>query len=298
MKVRGTEKHRKPDPILHTKSYLGRFTSADPYVIQFEMRRAEDTDKQAKMLIEYLAEPRNHNRYVYGLNNPLKYTDPTGRRPPNYWEQLALNKLDDLIRQATALGKTELATALSNAKAEISQIIAQLGKKENSVPVGIAVYAILSIDSEEGKKFATDQPLIADGQVYGNETKCNVFVAMAHRWGGNIRAGNYPMANGGFPVANWLGDIKDRMHLKNLPVVYDVARVGDVVAWRAVGGENSGHSGISIGGGAMVYAGGPPDGRPQVQTINYVNERMNTQGGIFTGPSHEPGVIRRFNGKP
>ena len=45
-------------------------------------------------------------------------------------------------------------------------------------------------------------------------------------------------------------------------------------------------------------AEGPPDGRPQVQTITYVNGRMNTQGGIFFGPDHEPGVIRRFNGKP
>lgn len=100
---------------------------------------------------------------------------------------------------------------------------------------------------------------------------------------------------------NWLGDIRDSMKLKNLPVYYGAAGVGDVVAWRSTDAANtSGHSGISIGGGVMIYAGGQGGGTPQYKTIAYMNERMQTESRYLglVGPSHEPGVIRRYNGKP
>ncbi len=279
----------------------GRFITADPYIIQFEMKRGKSAEEQAEMLLEYLAEPRNHNRYIYALNNPLKYTDPLGMRPPNEWEKKALGKLDEWIAAEEKAGNKDLATALTNAKAEISAIIAKLGKKENSVGVGIAVFAILQVGTEEGKKYADNQALDAPGHTYGaGESKCNVFVAMAHINGGGIKSGNYPSVNGKFAVANWLGDWQDRMKLKNLPVHWGSAGVGDVVAWRNTDANQSGHSGVSIGGGAMIYAGGPRDGTPQVRTIAYVNGRMQTESSLFglISPSHEPGVIRRFNGKP
>jgi RHS repeat-associated protein len=276
-------------------STLGRFMSSDAYIIMFEMKKGKNASEQEERLKEYIAEPRNLNRYVYALDNPLKYTDPIGMRPPNYWEKLALAKLDDLEAAARKAGDNDLANALTSAKAEISQIIAAMGKRENSVAVGIAVYAILQVGTEDGKRFADNYHFTANGQVYDGN-KCNVLVAAAVIQGGHGK--NYPTVDGKFPVANFLGDIKDRQRLGGIPIVYDQARVGDIVAWRATGGKEPGHSGISIGGGAIVYAGGPPDGTPQVRTIDYVNQRMNTAGGIFTGPSHEPGVIRRYNGKP
>jgi RHS repeat-associated protein len=279
----------------------GRFITADPYIIQFEMKRGKDAEEQTEMLLEYLTEPRNHNRYVYALNNPLKHTDPTGMRPPNYWEQQALNKLDELISAAGKAGNKDLATALTNAKSEIVSIIDKLGKKQNSVAVGIAVFAILTVGEPEGEKYADDQALAAPGHTYGaGENKCNVFVAMAHINGGGIKAGNYPSVNGKFAVANWLGDIRDLMKLKNLPVHYGAAGVGDVVAWRNTDPNRPGHSGISIGGGAMIYAGGGRDGTPQARTIEFMNGQMQTGSSLFglIGPKHEPGVIRRYNGKP
>jgi len=285
-------------------SVHGRFTTADPYIIQFEMKRGDDAEERSEMLLEYLSEPRNHNRYVYALNNPVRHTDPSGMRPPNYWEQMALNKLDEWIAGATKAGNKDLATALTNAKAEIGAIIDKLGKKQNSVAVGIAVYAILSVGTDEGNKYADSTVLAAPGHTYGaGENKCNVFVAMAHINGGGIRPGNYPSFGGKFPVANWLGDIRDSMKLKNLPVHYGAAGVGDAVAWRNTDPNQPGHSGVSIGGGAMIYAGGSGGGRPKVDTINNMNRHMNTEGtrvlGItIIGPRHEPGVIRRFNGKP
>src|SRR5439155_20398213 len=49
----------------------GRFTSPDPYVIFFEMKRGRDAEEEQEMLLEYLMEPQNWAKYNYGLNNPL-----------------------------------------------------------------------------------------------------------------------------------------------------------------------------------------------------------------------------------
>jgi len=229
------------------------------------------------------------------MNNPLKHTDPTGMRPPNYWEQQALNKLDGLIAAANKAGRKDLAEALTNAKNEISAIIASLKKNENSRPVGIAVWAILNVGN---KQYDSSSTISSDGRTYGKGTKCNLFVAVAHREGGNIKAGDYPITDGVYPVANYLGDIQDRQKLKNLPVVYDVARVGDVVAWRYFEGRDSGHSAIYIGGGVVAYAGGGTTGTPKAETMTKVNDAMETQDGYIFNRTHDPGVIRRYNGKP
>jgi RHS repeat-associated protein len=49
----------------HYQSQTGRFTSTDPLL---DLESA-------------LTEPQRWNRYAYGLNNPLKFTDPDGRSP-------------------------------------------------------------------------------------------------------------------------------------------------------------------------------------------------------------------------
>jgi RHS repeat-associated protein len=47
-------------------SAQGRFTSPDPLVV-FNLKRDE--------FQEYLANPQHWNKYAYGLNNPLRYTE-------------------------------------------------------------------------------------------------------------------------------------------------------------------------------------------------------------------------------
>jgi cell wall-associated NlpC family hydrolase len=90
----------------------------------------------------------------------------------------------------------------------------------------------------------------------------------------------YPLVGGKAPVANWLGDAKDTQHLTNLGIITDgKLKPGDIVAWRANGGSDPGHSTIYIGGNVLVYAGGSgvngwPNGTPQAQTLTNVNSKF------------------------
>ena len=57
---------------------LGRFTSPDPYKIVAEIEFEKTEEKARAKLNNYLGKPQQWNAYVYTINNPLKYTDPTG----------------------------------------------------------------------------------------------------------------------------------------------------------------------------------------------------------------------------
>ncbi len=59
-------------------SGVGRFTSPDPYNIIFEKEKGRNKREKYKIFSRFIAEPKNWNRYIYVLNNPLKYSDPTG----------------------------------------------------------------------------------------------------------------------------------------------------------------------------------------------------------------------------
>jgi RHS repeat-associated protein len=76
---------------------LGRFTSPDPYKIVSEIQQEENAEKAKQKLNQYLSQPQQWNPYSYTINNPLKYTDPSGEviyltgTPEE--QQAALNRL-------------------------------------------------------------------------------------------------------------------------------------------------------------------------------------------------------------
>lgn len=57
----------------------GRFISVDPFNIIAENERSKNKREHDKLLIRYLFQPQNWNRYTYTRNSPLTYTDPDGQ---------------------------------------------------------------------------------------------------------------------------------------------------------------------------------------------------------------------------
>lgn len=78
------------------KPHVGRFTSPDPYKIVAEIKFEKTQEGAERMLKAYIAQPQKWNQYSYTINNPLRYTDPTG-------EEIWLRGTAEQIKEAEKL---------------------------------------------------------------------------------------------------------------------------------------------------------------------------------------------------
>ena len=61
-------------------NHLGRFSTCDPYKIVAEVRAEGDSHRAKELLKRFLVRPEQWNAYIYAINNPLRYRDPSGEK--------------------------------------------------------------------------------------------------------------------------------------------------------------------------------------------------------------------------
>jgi len=272
-------------------SGTGRFVSPDPYVIIFEKEKGRDEKERQRIFLDYSGQPQIWNKYTYGLNNPLKYSDPDGRRALTDSDLEKIEKLNKEWDKAMADGDTDLADAISRA---VNEIVAAIDAVPEGQPdpsnLRTVLYAIdqLGDMSYSNGGLGRDLSFQSNGwtiSVKRDDNKCNFFVGISWAIGGGIGlVGNgnttgVPVygtkgglgalwGNGYIPGANeWGNGNVDNFLLLKTP------RLGDVAAWpRPVG---PGHSGIYIGGGAAVYANAGAG--IKIQTVMYVSKDQKSR---------------------
>ena len=285
-------------------SVQGRFTSIDSFSIILEKDKGRNEKERTQILLRYISQPQNWNKYCYTLNNPLRLADPDGRRPITAEDEARLRKLrdwanaraDELVNENKAAAALALRTAVEQAIKEIRQAILDLpgGEGEggpqsnpgNSAGVGAVFYVI---DHLGDMNYATGPNA---GQVSftnngwtvyvdHSDYKCNFFLGMAFADGGHIG-----LSGSGVPVSGTNGGLGALRGYGNFPVANDWARgrvanfqivtnpaVGDVAAWGARVGH--GHTAVVMGGGLVGYANETVG--VKVQTTTYVSEDRKTQ---------------------
>jgi RHS repeat-associated protein len=125
-KERDSESGNDYFPARYYGSSMGRFLSPDPF-IPFNLKKDR--------FQAWIANPQHWNKYAYALNNPLKFTDPTGMTETVYYF-LSKNLTDaqrDFVNKH--LGEIEGAIADKMHKAGIKDVVFKDGSQLSSSQV-------------------------------------------------------------------------------------------------------------------------------------------------------------------
>jgi RHS repeat-associated protein len=260
-------------------SVAGRFTGVDPYKIVIEKDKGRDETERQQLLFNYIAKPQIWNGYSYSFNNPLRYTDPDGRRPLTKADVDIFNILQREFDKAWKAKDKDKAYAIAMAaKAMLDEI--------EAIPVGqedpARLRAFFGAVSYLGdRRFATGEEsggremhLSSRGwtvSVAAGSYKCNFFVATVYvldqfkimGWGANIgfQSANNPS---GFPVGyawrSWgtlsgAGDVPGANEMADGNIANFVRvndpMIGDIAATH---GNPNGNSGIYLYGSYVISA--------------------------------------------
>jgi hypothetical protein len=144
------------------------------------------------MFFNYCLQPQIWNKYTYDLNNPLKYTDPDGRRALTDADLDKIEKLNKEWDKALAARDQDLANSISKAINEIVAAIDAVPEgQEDPSNLKTVLYAI---DHLGDTRYATggtgtDLSFQSNGwniAVNRNDNKCNFFVGVSLALGGGI----------------------------------------------------------------------------------------------------------------
>ena len=165
----------------------GRFTSPDPYKIVAEVQAEQNREKAAAMLYRYISRPQQWNQYVYAVNNPLKYTDPSGEKV-DLTGETAKERVAALQRLRNILGEERFklvtvsadgrSVSLSNENvAALQKIGNDVDNKDFSLGFAEILNSSQSVEfqvtesftNKHGKTFSTSTTLIPGGITVGKE---------------------------------------------------------------------------------------------------------------------------------
>jgi len=264
-------------------SQLGRFTQVDPYNIIFEKEKGKDESEKSKIFVKFIADPQIWNKFSYVVNNPLKFSDPDGRRPQTAQERKDLDHLRQLVANSTS---EEFKTALTNAIKGIEDAIAASASiAKDPFGLKVALWAINRAAMPNSSAWGyngSQMGMWNNGfvaRVPAEGWKCNMFVAQALVQGGGMGLGGTGTDGlqvnsassktqiiagiiGGVvgsavatPVnlltANQWADRNDNA-IANFQTT-NTSAMGNVIAWN--NGGVHGHTAISIGADVVIYAG-------------------------------------------
>ncbi len=266
-------------------SGLGRFTQVDPYNIVFEKEKGKNEKEKQHIFIVYISQPQIWNKYVYSVNNPLKFTDPDGRRPVTAAEQQNLATFRqsgydyslELLRSGewTASQAEAFRHSVDAASKDIENaILAVPAGQTDSTDLRVVLYAIGKIGdlgySTADNPNPGDNPNATEKHINSNgwsvslprtSNRCNLFVAAAYVLGANIGFKTADNPNG-YQVnsASWG---RGAFGIGTIGVSNDIASngmanfsrtnsptFGNIVVEPETGG--GGHSGIVISGNIVV----------------------------------------------
>jgi RHS repeat-associated protein len=235
-----------------------------------------------------LDNPQSLNLYAYVGNNPTLGIDSDGHREKNDHDMQVFEKLQSTYDAATGDNAPELRSALTKSATAIADAIDAVPSGQND-PASLRAteWGIL----QEGNKSWGPWGTMPDNGVTArigpgiNNYKCSSFVASAYGTGAGVGYGG-----AGFPIGSrsTIGSLESfslrynvlsaktlssNAYLAHLPLSGS-AQLGTVVSFPPSGIRHpDGHTTLSIGGGAVVYAG--PDGG-KIQTLQYVQQQEGT----------------------
>lgn len=134
-------------------SIQGRFTSVDPFSPILNKQILGRTNAAEAEFTSWVNDPRRWNRYVYALNNPLRYIDQDGEDPIEALEKAAqrLARFKDLVGGMMKSGRANIpaeATRLAIEALFGRQIVITAGGL-----TGVEVEAAKAVSAFEAKSF-------------------------------------------------------------------------------------------------------------------------------------------------
>ena len=170
------------------RSSQGRFTGPDSYNIIFEKENGQDEKERQQIFLSYALQPQIWNKYTYALNNPIKYTDPDGRRALTDADLEKIEKLNKAWDQAVADGDQELADSISKAVNEIVEAIDAVPEgQEDPSNLQAVLYAVDRLGDTRYASGGTGSELSFQSNgwnvaVSRDANKCNFFVGISGLW--------------------------------------------------------------------------------------------------------------------